>query len=112
MPSPPQATSSSAPPSSALRTCAGALRLFGTSHQNGSAIPAASRTRRSSGSPPPSVLPACAITATFTTSSSVVARVRGRAGGPADEDEDNDRDDSEDDPACHVERVVHAAIGT
>ena len=43
----------------------GRIRLFGTSHQNGPSTPSASRTRRSSGSPPPSVLPAWAMTATF-----------------------------------------------
>ena len=56
IPSPPQTKRSSAPSSSARRTWAGALRLFGTSNQSGSVTPSASRTRRSSGRPPPSGL--------------------------------------------------------
>ena len=50
----------------ARRTCLGASRLFGTSHQNGFSTPSAASARRSAGNPPPSVLPECAMTATFT----------------------------------------------
>ena len=91
IPSPPQANTSSAPSSSARRTCAGALRLFGTSHQSGSSTPSASSTRRSSASPPPSVLPAWAITATFM----LPAPVRGAgAGGAAGEHDHDQRGDA------------------
>src|SRR5690242_18104798 len=101
---------SSAPSSSARRTSAGALRLLGTSHQNGSTIPAVSRTRRSSGSPPPSVLPSWATTATFTVRSLSILRVRRRAGCPAGEDDDREHDDAEENPARDIDRVVHAAV--
>ena len=47
------------------RTCSGAFFAFGTSYQSGSSTPAASSTRRSSGSPPSSVFSAWATTATF-----------------------------------------------
>ena len=65
MPSPPQTKTSSAPSSSARSTRSGAYLLFGTSDQIGSSTPARSSVARSSSSPPPIVLPAWAITATF-----------------------------------------------
>ena len=67
IPSPPHTKKCSAPCSSSRRTCLGALRLFGTSTQSGSVTPFWASTRRSSGSPPSTVLPPWAMTAILLT---------------------------------------------
>ena len=108
IPSPPQAKTSSAPSSSARRTCAGALRLFGTSHQNGRRPPrprgrGAARAGRRRGScrnarrPRPSLASLCARRrrapaarqANTTTTSAAIPTTT---------------------PPADVERMVHAAI--
>ena len=65
VPSPPQTIISAAPSAAARRAYLGALRLLRTSYQSGSATPSCASTWRSSGSPPPKLLRACATTATF-----------------------------------------------
>ena len=66
--------------------------------------------RRSSSSPPPSVLPEWAMTATFIGPFLTRARLGGGAGRPAREHEDDQRGDADERAAGDVERVVHAAI--
>ena len=107
IPSPPQAKTSSAPSSSARRTCGGALRLFGTSHQSGSSTAFAPRAR---GAAPTArrraVLPECAITATFICGASAVGSHAVAAG----EHDDDQRGDPDEQSAGDVERMVHAAV--
>ena len=103
VPSPPQTKSSSAPSASARFTCFGANRLFGTSTQIGSATPWRASSRRSSVSPPPKDLPACATTATLRHLAALPeARVTRTSA--------HKRGDPDDHAARDVDRVVHAAI--
>ena len=67
IPSPPQTKIVSAPSASAFSTRSGAYLLLGTSVHSGSVTPARSSVSRSSSSPPPIDLPACAMTATLVT---------------------------------------------
>ena len=67
VPSPPQTNIRSAPRVMASRAHAAAWRLLLTSYQSGSVTPSAASTPRSPGRPPPSLLRACATTATLGT---------------------------------------------
>ena len=65
------------------RPASGAFLAFGTSYQSGSSTPALASTRRSAGSPSPSVFAACATTATFMTPAGIwPRRSDGRRSGP------------------------------
>ena len=119
MPSPPQTNTSSAPSSSARWTRSGAYLLFGTSDQIGSSMPCLARTERNSSSPPPIVLPAWAITATFFMPSLPSSRADGCLGGvtlcccrtcgPGREDRDAEGGDAHQDADRDIGDVVHAA---
>src|ERR1700679_2045744 len=63
-PPPPQTNRTSTPLAAARRAYLGARRLLFTSYQSGLVTPSRARISRSSGRPPPKLLPACATTAT------------------------------------------------